>query len=65
MQNAVCLFCLRVIELPLFIRKFERKTKEEFSHGVTHFTVFFKWCLCAVLIGAVVGCVGTLFHYLI
>ena len=51
--------------MPLFIRKFERKTKEEFSHGVTHFTVFFKWCLCAVLIGAVVGCVGTLFHYLI
>ena len=51
--------------LPLFIRKFERKSKEEFSHGVTHFTMFVKWCLCAVLIGAVVGCVGTLFHYLI
>ena len=27
--------------------------------------MFFKWCLCAVIIGAVVGCVGTLFHYLI
>lgn len=27
--------------------------------------MFVKWCLCAVLIGAVVGCVGTLFHYLI
>lgn len=27
--------------------------------------MFFKWCLCAVLIGVVVGCVGTLFHYLI
>ena len=51
--------------MPLFIRNFERKSKEELSHGVTHFTTFFKWCLCAVLIGVVVGCVGTLFHYLI
>ena len=51
--------------MPLFIRKFEKKSKEEFGHGVTHFTIFFKWCLCAVLIGMVVGCVGTLFHYLI
>ncbi|MBQ1397720.1 MAG: chloride channel protein [Clostridia bacterium] len=32
---------------------------------MTHFRTFVKWCLCAVLIGAVVGCVGTLFHYLI
>jgi Chloride channel protein EriC len=54
-----------VIPLPLFIRKFEKKSKEEFGHGVTHFTTFFKWCLCALLIGVVVGCVGTLFHYLI
>ncbi len=51
--------------MPLFIRKFERKSREEFSHGVTHFRTFFKWCVCAVIIGAVVGCVGTLFHYLI
>ena len=51
--------------MPLFIRKFERKSKEEFSHGVTHFKMFLKWCVCAVIIGAVVGCVGTLFHYLI
>ena len=51
--------------MPLFIRKYSGKTKEEFDHGVTHFKTFFKWCLCAVLIGAVVGCVGTLFHYLI
>ena len=54
-----------MIPLPLFIRKFEKKSKEEFGHGVTHFTTFFKWCLCALLIGVVVGCVGTLFHYLI
>ena len=51
--------------MPLFIRKFERKSREEFSNGVTHFRTFFKWCVCAVIIGAVVGCVGTLFHYLI
>ena len=51
--------------MPLFIRNFERKSKEEFSHGVTHFRTFIKWCLCAVIIGAVVGCVGTLFHSLI
>ena len=51
--------------MPLFIRKFEQKSKEEFSHGVTHFRTFFKWCVCAVMIGAAVGCVGTLFHYLI
>lgn len=51
--------------MPLLIRKFERKSKEELSHGVTHFRTFFKWCFCAVLIGIIVGCVGTLFHYLI
>lgn len=51
--------------MPLFIRKFEMKSKEEFRHGLTHFTMFAKWCFCAVIIGAFVGCVGTLFHYLI
>ncbi len=51
--------------MPLFVKKYSDRTKEEFSHGVTHFRTFVKWCLCAVLIGAVVGCVGTLFHYLI
>ena len=56
---------MRVIVLPLFIRKFEMKSKEEFRHGLTHFTMFAKWCFCAVIIGAFVGCVGTLFHYLI
>ena len=54
-----------MISLPLFVKKYSDRTKEEFSHGVTHFRTFVKWCLCAVLIGAVVGCVGTLFHYLI
>ncbi len=51
--------------MPLFIRKFEKKSKEEFWHGVTHFRMFIKWCVCAVIIGALVGCIGTLFHYLI
>ena len=54
-----------MISLPLFVKKYSDRTKEEFSHGVTHFRTFVKWCLCAVLIGTVVGCVGTLFHYLI
>ena len=51
--------------MPLFIRKIEKKSKEEFSHGLTHFRTFVKWCVCAVVIGAFVGCVGTLFHYMI
>lgn len=39
--------------------------KEELKHGATHFITFFKWNLCAVITGIVVGSVGTLFHYMI
>ena len=53
------------MDLPLFIKKMELKSKEELEHGVTHFKMFIKWNICAVIIGVVVGCVGTLFHYLI
>ena len=39
--------------------------KEELKHGVTHFKIFFKWNICAVITGVIVGGMGTLFHYLI
>ena len=39
--------------------------KEELKHGATHFITFFKWSLCAVIAGIIVGSVGTLFHYMI
>ena len=51
--------------MPVFIKKMEKASREEFEHGVTHFKMFIKWNICAVIIGAVVGVVGTLFHYLI
>lgn len=52
----------------LFLKKTVRLLelyKEQLKHGVTHFKMFFKWNICAVITGVIVGCVGTLFHYLI
>ena len=39
--------------------------KEQLKHGATHFKMFFKWNICAIIIGVAVGSIGTLFHYLI
>lgn len=41
------------------------KYKQEFNNGVVHFKTFCKWIICSVITGAIVGGVGTAFHYLV
>ncbi len=39
--------------------------REELRHGREHFCVFFKWIVCSIIVGVIVGGIGTVFHYAI
>lgn len=41
----------------------EETIREKLKHWLEHGLIFLKWVACAVLIGLVLGGIGTLFHY--
>ena len=41
----------------------EESIQEKLKHWLEHGLIFLKWVACAVLIGLVLGAIGTLFHY--